>query len=66
VTVGVTAESDLNLTLFNQRPQLGVLNVYPSYGKPQFSGTHPNGTVDVLFSGQATSQISYNGFSEVF
>jgi hypothetical protein len=64
VTVDVNAASHLNLSLDNLHPQLGVL-VVNSNGAVLLPGTHPNGTIDVFFSGQATSVISYGGFDDV-
>jgi hypothetical protein len=66
VNVAVNAASDLNLTLFNQRPQLGVLDVTAIGGVVDFPGTNPSGTIGVLFGGKATSHISYFGFNDVF
>ncbi len=64
VTVDVNSASHLNLSLDNLRPQLGVL-VVNSNGFVDLPGTHPNGTIDVFFAGQATSVISYGNFDEV-
>jgi hypothetical protein len=64
VTVDLNAPSDLNLTLYNQRPQLGVL-VVNTNGFVDPSHTIPNGIIDVLLAGQPTSVISYNGFDYV-
>lgn len=67
VNVTVNAASHLNLSLFNQRPQLGVLDLTSTNGGvAKFSGTTPGGSIDVLFGGIATSHISYNGFDDVF
>ena len=66
VKVNVDAASDLNLTLFNQRPQLGVLDVTANGGGVDFSETSSSGTIGVLFGGKATSHISYFGFNDVY
>jgi hypothetical protein len=65
VNVNVNAASHLNLTLFNQRPQLGVLDVTAPGGVAKFPGGSA-GTINVLFGGKATSHISYFGFDDVF
>jgi hypothetical protein len=68
VNVSVNSASHLNLTLFNGKPQQdhAVLDVTSTGGSLDFSNTFPNGTVDAFFAGQATSQIFYNGFENVF
>jgi len=66
VYVGVNSSSDLNLTLFNEQPKAATkLSVLANGGSLNFEGTHPNGVVDAIFAGLATSEISYNGFTNV-
>jgi hypothetical protein len=64
VDVDVNSASPLNLTLNFRAQDQAVLDV-TSTGTVHLPGTLPNGTIDVVFGGLATSQISYNGFAKV-
>jgi hypothetical protein len=66
VNVDVNSAGRLNLTLFNEHPQDDAVLDVRSKGFVDFPGTLSNGTIDVLFGGQAMSVIPYNGFAEVF
>jgi hypothetical protein len=67
--VFVNSASHLNLGLYNgvsQFPVPAQLFVHPSSdGTAVLPGTLPSGVVDVFFGGQATSQITYKGFTTV-
>ncbi len=60
-----SASNHLNLSLSNAKSQDHAVLHLLSNGSVQFTGP-PNGTVDFVFAGQATSEISYTGFETVY